>query len=273
METLLFFHGGPGLNSNPEQKILTDKYRKAGIDLICWNEPSELRGTYERNFPETRQEQLLHSAERFLLDNYDGGPICIMSHSMGSQTVCWLLNKHQDKVKAVFLSAPCFDIFDADKNIFKMIENDFQKHGNETVSQNLRSIISKFSENIYDSIINGWKIILENPRLFDYYWLDKDKKDKYLSFFSDPHFTLDFDGFFEIRKTYKNVTLHKTEKRITIFHSKQDPITPNISADYNILKYFPNLKLYNMQKSLHYPHIEESDKVLEIILDTIKGKY
>ncbi len=271
METLLFFHGGPGLNSNPENQLLKNPYREKGIDLICWNEPSKLRGTIDETV--TRQQQLLNSAEQFFLSCYNGKPISVMSHSMGSQTVFWLIKRHPDKVKAIILIAPCFDIFTTDKQIFKLIEKDFQQNADEMRSENLRNIIAQFEEDIYANVINGWKIVLENPRLFDYYWMDKDKRDLYLSFFQDPFFKLDLEGFFAIRKTYKNILPCMTDHKTIIFNGKKDLITPAISKENDILKNFTMMKIFSVQKAMHYPHIEEMDKVLNIIRNMLKEEF
>ncbi|WP_407481529.1 alpha/beta fold hydrolase [Elizabethkingia meningoseptica] len=269
METLLFFHGGPGLNSNPEQQILAKSYENRGIEFKGWNEPSSLRDTFDENFSGTRFEQLLENAEKFLLKNYNGKPIYLMGHSMGCQTIAWLLQKHNDKIKAIFMSSPCFHIYEADKNIFTIIQKDYQEHGDEIASKKMSAIIHSVSEIFDESIINGWNIALENPRILNYYWNDKDNQAKYFSYFSAPEFSLDIESFFEVRKSFIDTGLFPFNKPVIVFYSEKDSIITLEKENETIIKYFSNVAMHKMENSFHYPHIEETERVLEIIVNEV----
>ncbi len=269
METLLFFHGGPGLNSNPEQQILAEIYRKREINFKGWNEPSSLRGTFDEYFSGTRFEQLLDSAEKFFLKNYNGNSLYLMGNSMGCQILIWLLNRHTDKIKAIFMSSPCFQIYEADKNILDVIQKDYQKNGNETAAKKLSDIITSISGKTYDNIISGWKIALENPRLLDYYWFDRENQTKYFSYFSVPEFSLDMESFFEVRNSFSDIELFPVNKPVCIFYGEKDPVFVLRKEIDTITQYFSDFTIHIMDRSLHYPHIEEAEKVLEIIVNEI----
>ena len=40
---ILFFHGGPGLNSSPENEVINPIARRSNRNIYFWNEPSLLR--------------------------------------------------------------------------------------------------------------------------------------------------------------------------------------------------------------------------------------
>ncbi len=270
METLLFFHGGPGLNSNPEQHMLTEIYKNKGIEFKGWNEPSTLRGSFDNDFANTRFKQLLDSAEKFLLKNYNGKAVYLMGHSMGCQTIIELLRKHNDKIKAIFMSSPSFHIYEADKNIFTFIQEDYDNHNDKINSEKLKKIILNISGKFDNNTIKGWETVLENPRALDYYWCNRDTQLKYYKHFISPEFSLDIEGFLEVRKSFTDVELFISDKKVIVFYSEKDSIVLAKKESATIKKYFSNLTTYNMEKSVHYPHIEEAEKVLDIIINEIK---
>ncbi len=265
METLLFFHGGPGLNSNSEQQILTEDYKSRGLAFKGWNEPSSLRGTFNSDFPGTRFEQLLDSAEKFLFNNYNGRPVYLMGHSLGCQTVARLLQKHSDKIKAVFMSAPCFHIFEADKNIFTFVQKDYEDHGDTIVSEKMKQIISSFSESFDSNIQTGWELALQNPRTFNYYWNNKSSQVSYFSHATTPEYSIDAESFLEVRKSFADIELFACDKKTIIFYSEKDPVITPEKEKAVITKHFSKLAIYNTDASSHYPHIEETEKILNII--------
>ena len=43
MQKIIFYHGGPGMNGNPERHLLTEPLKRAGVELVCRDKPSRLR--------------------------------------------------------------------------------------------------------------------------------------------------------------------------------------------------------------------------------------
>ncbi|GAA4318373.1 alpha/beta hydrolase [Compostibacter hankyongensis] len=269
MEQLLFYHGGPGLNSNPERNMLAPLYKRHGLDLRVWNAPSALRNTLPAGFKGDRFEQLLQDAESFLLEHYQGKPLFVLGHSMGGQVVAWLLQKHAEKIKIAFMSAPCFRVFSADRNIFSLMERDCVLNNDDVGAEKMRSVIRNLSGSFDDNNISGWQFLLSNPGIFNHYWHHRDRQVSYFSHFVSPEYIMDVDGFFETRKDFIDVEVAPSSVKTIVFFGLQDAVVNLDEARATIHDNFSDLKVYKMPYSAHYPHIEEMNEVLNIIRETI----
>jgi hypothetical protein len=96
MTKILFYHGGPGLNGNPERKILAPLYQQQGIELCVWDEPSTLRAAENSQYLPVTFEHYLNSASDFLLQHYAGEPLTIMGHSFGTSAIAGLLSADRE---------------------------------------------------------------------------------------------------------------------------------------------------------------------------------
>ena len=87
MNSIVYVHGGPGFNSNPEKNLLGEAL---GIgdsqEVHYWNEPSRLRGTAS---DAVTIQTCAASLESLLLDCYNrtGLGSIVVAHSFGIQTV------------------------------------------------------------------------------------------------------------------------------------------------------------------------------------------
>lgn len=265
MRKLLFFHGGPGLNSNPERHMLRSLYEQHGIILCTWDEPSGLRGTANTSGGQTRFEQLLKSAEDFLLMHFESDSIAVAGHSMGCQIVAWLMQRHNDKIKTVFMIGPCFHLYNADRRVFNFIAGDLKKEHNLAAHEKMQSIINNISGRFDDNAAAGWQLALSNAHLFDFYWSNNQLQQTYLSYFTAPQFSVDTESFFEVRKSYYAPELTQRGEKTVIIHASSDNVM-SIDEDISLIKNkFPANKVYALEGRTHFIHIEEARSVLDII--------
>lgn len=272
MEQLLFFHGGPGLNSNPERLLLTEMYQASGIELCTWDEPSALRGTLSDNNPSTRFEQLLQSAADFLLQHYKGQPLSLMSSSMGCQIITRLLENYPDKIKKIFFSGPCFHTRKSDLRLFRLIIADYRNKGDDASAEQLQKVVQNASSIFGANEITGWNLVLSHPLFFDHYWHNPDLGNRYLECFTAPDYSMDPDGFFAGRASMVPPAPQKYPSKAVVFYGTSDKITDLPSEIATIEELFPHHSIIKMERSGHFPHVEEAATVLEIIRQEIERR-
>jgi pimeloyl-ACP methyl ester carboxylesterase len=167
MVKILFFHGGPGLNSNPENKLLRDRFAQNEIDLICWNEPSALRVDGPTPNREHAYGGFLSSAEDFLLAHYDSKPLTLMAHSFGAHPACFLAKKHPDKIAKIIFISTDIGLPVTDRNMFTFSMLDFKEHG-DALHLELQKVLDRYTGKFDLNAEKGFELFVQNPRWFDY---------------------------------------------------------------------------------------------------------
>src|SRR4051794_19835134 len=123
----LYFHGGPGLNSNPEKHLIGPDLARAGFDVVYWNEPSTFRPGGAPFQPSGAYENYLHQAELFFLEQSGECPVLLIGHSFGAHAVAHLGERYPEKTAGLIYISPDLSIQDADLNMFRFIQQDFQR--------------------------------------------------------------------------------------------------------------------------------------------------
>lgn len=259
---ILYFHSGPGLNSNPEKNLLTDKFKAKGYELKCWNEPSALRP--DEFVTGKGYTDYLNSAEAFLLKHYTGEHLCIIAHSFSANIACYFAQKHPDKLKHIVFVTPNLSPATTDLNTFKFIMADYRANNNSK-ADDLATIIENYTGNFDDNTLNGFLLAGQNPRLFDHYWHNNEVKPLFLSYFTSPEYVLDLEGYLDIRKTWFATSLSGSKIPATVVLGKYDMVISKEVEKRVLERYFDNLTAVEFKASAHYPHAEETDKFLKIL--------
>lgn len=110
---ILYFHGGPGLNSNPEKNLLLSRFKKRGFDPKFYNEPSLLRPNGPPFKEDKAFQNYLDCAEEFLLQHYNKTPLILIGHSFGAHPVCHLIKRHPEKIASVVFISTNLSLADA----------------------------------------------------------------------------------------------------------------------------------------------------------------
>ena len=261
---LLYFHIGPGMNSNPEKNLLLEPFKEAGFDLLLWNEPSVLRN--DNIDPHTNAfQQYLDAAEVFFLKLFNGEPLVIVGHSFGSHAVCYLENRHPEKIKKVVFISSGLSLKNTDINIFTFVKKDFKKDRDKDNAATLQKCIKNYSGAFDSNTTKGFEMLIKNPRLFSYYWFNKDKMKAAMQLYNPPEFGIDLEGFFKVRQSWFERSYPKTIVPAIGIYGKHDIVVSNKVEQSILIQQFPNFKIYELEKSGHFPHIEETEIVLQIL--------
>ncbi|HAZ11633.1 MAG: hypothetical protein A2X86_18075 [Bdellovibrionales bacterium GWA2_49_15] len=255
---VLYFHGAPFFNSNPEKNILVRHFQAAGFELKLWNESSTLI------LRENAFQTYLDSAERFLLENYTGEPLVLVGHSFGSHPVCHLVQKHSAKLSKVFFITPNLDLAAADIGMFTVAMNDFMKHADDRWL-GLQEVLKNYSGNFDQNNEAGFGFLAQNPRFFDCFWLNKERMAAFLPFYAEPGCGMDVVSFLGVRQTMVETTFRNSQIPAVAIFGKHDVVITQDKQLPPIQQRFANLEVHELENSAHYPHIEETDKFLEIL--------
>ncbi|HTM97395.1 MAG TPA: alpha/beta hydrolase [Pedobacter sp.] len=259
---VLFYHGGPGLNSNPEKEILTGEFKAKGYQLICWNEPSSLRST-GLDIQYSFQHYLLN-AEEFLISNYNGTPLIIIGHSFGAQICVYLSQKHPSKIKQIILVSSNLAVKNTDLNTFSFIAADLVEHDDEN-AKIMDDVIQKYTGTFDENTQLGFSIAGQNPRLFDYYWHNKPLMHQFLAHYTSPNYVLDVNAYFQIRKTWFELKAQKSAILVTAVYGKHEQVVSNLVEQKKAREYFNRIEFHDFHHSAHYPHVEEADLFLQLL--------
>lgn len=237
---LIFVHGGPGLNSGPEENLLTQCFDQDD-EIIFWNEPSA---------------STFHSACESLstlIESMGEAKATIIAHSFGAVLVNEILPKVEDRIARLILIAPVSNLAALDKNIISAVSEKVEE---------LRTYLDRFDDGVSFSEERFTYLFKAAcvPELGLKYWHKKDLAAGYQTF---SRFSL--ENFKSIRSTCGLVNLrHKTRVPTDVIYGLHDQIVPSEERT-EVERLYENSKIHIFQNSAHYGHIEEQDLFTKVL--------
>lgn len=247
MKNLLFIHGGPGLNSQAEEKMIESKFRSQGLRISFWNEPSEMRdGVKEISF-DIAIESLVKEFQKFQ------NPPVLIAHSFGAQYALGLINKLGLKNQKVIYICPDLEPLNTDLNIIKLAKNYFEREDKDKFHQ-LEQLTQTFTNSFDEIRIQALGIVGTYQDLFFNYWVDKDVMSTYYSFHTEEY-SFNINSYLTIRATSPLELIENFDRENSlVLYSIHDPIINlNRNFEFTLIK-----------DSGHYPHIEVTDQIIGI---------
>ena len=108
---ILFFHGGPGLNSSPEAEVISPIARRMNRSIYFWNEPSLSRPWGDLFDLNNGFMSWYQSADKFIQSHSNEDmPLHIVAHSFSALPLCYLAKKHERKIQQLTLISPIFSL-------------------------------------------------------------------------------------------------------------------------------------------------------------------
>ncbi|MGN6291301.1 MAG: alpha/beta hydrolase [Chitinophagaceae bacterium] len=265
---ILFYHGGPGLNGQPERMLLTTPFEKAGLELLCWDEPSQLRPDGYPFEPERTFDNFQRSATAFL-DRHASAdePVIVMVYCFSSWIIPNLLALRQEKIQAFCIVSPDFHVEQSDLNVFKNLLGELRMHGEAEKAEQMAQILDGYTYKYDENTEKGWRLAARClPLLFNFYWHDQEIKSHYLQHYKNEY-SIDAENLFCIRRSLSSVDF-VTDIPTLVIYGKHDKIVSLSDEKKKLQNCFTNLRLIEMEGSGHYPHIEQLDEFVSIIRDS-----
>jgi pimeloyl-ACP methyl ester carboxylesterase len=244
----LFIHGGPGLNSNPERKLLLERFSTAGNKIYFWNEPSENRKTYQGP---VSFKTACDSLQKTILDLSQEEQITVIAHSFGAFTLNHILPTVELGLKKIILLCPVTDLNLLDQHILDVGEID-------------SSICMKPHENFSDERFEALAAATVNGRILSHYWNKQELLADYYVHFANTEYQFSLAAFKTIRETCHNsIVNNPTHIETSVIYGIHDPFI--LSEEFLRLKeVYTNANVYLFEESAHYCHIEEPEKFAAI---------
>lgn len=277
-DTLFFIHGGPGLNSEPENQLLKPYLDSKQYTSYFWNEPSKLRSPPRQNNYKTKLkvEGISYSDTLKSLYSYFKGicnleksvegncKITVIAHSFGTVLAKELLLAFPQNIKKLILIAPVYNLNLADKQILKLAAKGLINESKVEYGEKILALLPKLNTAFDANKIQAFNIALQYTSLFSHYFHSQVNLNRYFSYLANDY-QFDLDNFFNIRITMPKISIDRLEipieEKISVhaYFGETDPIS-NMEQQYPILKKtFKNLKITRVPHAGHFVHLEAMD--------------
>jgi len=195
-------------------------------------------------------------------------PVTVIGHSFGSHVVDYLCARHPDRARLAVFIAPALSLQHCDANMLSIVRDDFRREGDPRAEE-LDEVLDAYTGRFDDNTVRGMRLLLENPRLFSYYWRDHDRMAAYLPCFEEPRYGIDLDSFFRVRESHRMTPHHRSSVPALAVVGAHDRII-SADAEFEMLRSrYAHLTVETFGVSAHYPHIEETGRFLDLLGDSI----
>ncbi len=256
MREVLFIHGGPGLNSEPEKRLLSSHLKE--FKTHFWNEPSELRG---QKISTNAYQDWLNSIKKMQPENS-----ILIANSFGSLGALHLIEQEIKLKKIVFLS-PTIQLHQVFLKMIELAIFDFQKRNDDKANeiQKLKNTISSF----YDSSMQkALDLTFQDPDLFPHYWQNYKILGEWGAILGEQEFQFDFQSqkavLNNLKDKFTELPSLKSNARVTVIYGENDPVwlDSNISLFQSMFK---DIKFHKFEDCGHFPHLENKELFIKVI--------
>ena len=264
---ILFIHGGPGLNCEPEREILTPHLAAAGLNYVFWDEPSNLRGDDGIFQPAHAYEHWLNSLRRKVEQER---PYVLVALSFGAAAVIDLLNDYSmDSIGDVLFIGPTIDMNRVFKTMMSFSIADLRTLSPQQ-AKDLEHCLNTTKAFWDNSMQEGLRLVWGNPQLLTHYFVKPDNLTAWATNFSKPRFQIDFES--------QNCVLDDFAKRrgqgpgtkrfsipVTVLHGEKDPVFAREDVTRLIQPRFKTLTLQAFKRCGHFPHLEDVPAFINLL--------
>lgn len=262
---LVFIHGGPGLNSNPERVILTQPLIDANISYYFWDEPSRLRSDGHAFKTEMAYTNALNSiAETIRLHR----PKVLVAGSFGAQLCLDFLAsfKPKEDLKILFVS-PVFDLYKAHRRVVSLALECF-----ETTEPEKFLRLKKFENEIRSVWDTPMKSALalawEAPKLPTLYFCDQSLVGQWYGSMSDEKYGIDPVSQEAVLSEFEKRSVGRPQvmnNKVTCLVGDSDPFIDQDSIQAIIETCFRSTENIIFKHSGHFPHLESRDHFVKLL--------
>jgi pimeloyl-ACP methyl ester carboxylesterase len=266
----LFVHGGPGFNSYSEKKLLEPLFQRENAAIDFWNEPSLFRPKGEAFSEKNAFSNWYHSLGR-KLEGYRKleQKVAIIGHSYAANGLVRVLDEYSDVVSGVTIISSALNIYDTYKRI-ALLGRDLHQKENQEKAREIDLALSA-SKTFFDPpLVQAIILAAELPTLFDYYWTNKTQMVRAREAATEAEAQFDFQSFMSVNS---DLAAHLSQPKILAFDGlvrvvfgENDPIVKMEREKAILISTFKNLELHRFKESSHYPHLEDSERFLEVVL-------
>lgn len=269
MRKTFYIHGGPGLNSAPEKKMLSSGFKDKAHDVYFWNEPSAQRSTKKENQISSVQDPFsayLKALEEEFLQFSDGEKTQVIALSFGAIGAHHLASRFESKISRIGLISPAHHL---KQTLFNIIQTSASlQHPKAAIIFEL--LKESHPERLCDEPFeNALTLAFENPNVLPLYFENPDAFQNTLLAWQQPGFAPDFVSLFSVLKALDRFGIEKIYSRnlkistLTLFGQK-DLFCP-VDAERKAVDelYTKDNHFLTLENARHYAHLDRSELFLK----------
>ena len=262
--TYLYFHGGPGLSSIPDQALL--KRMTQDLHLEFWNEPSNLRPKVSDPFEADQAfRNWMGSAENFVLSHWmkESGPLFLVAHSFASLPLLQIAKRHEKKIEGVMLVSPVLDMARTFSSVLARAQRDLAQAESPVVQDLVNNI--EASKSPFDGpMIQALEYALADSDLLLHYWKDQDVMADWQSVLvSDSQAGIDLRAWKAVLQDlyWENPYLHMEalDIPVAVISGMEDHFADRFNIE-RFLGMNPQGRYESWARCGHYPHLEDGEE-------------
>jgi pimeloyl-ACP methyl ester carboxylesterase len=261
MQSVLFAHGGPGLNSYAELGVIQPKLAEKNMNWNEWHEPSTLRTSGDAWSEEAPFANSLKSFTSKL--NSIDGKVHVVGHSFGAGIALLAAQANPAKVARVSLIAPAICYYETYVRLMKLAYGDLEM-ANHPGCERLADAIERTTALCDEEMLAGLEIALQDPALLGHYWKRKEALQLAASFLAKPEAQVDGPGFFavvqDVARTHGNRLKLENwlEMDVRVLWGSDDPVCNKEEESTHLRALGITFSETTLDAS-HYVHLDDVD--------------
>lgn len=135
-------------------------------------------------------------------------------------------------------------------------------------AEKIRALLSESEIFLDKPMMQALNLALEDPLLFTHYWLNKDAMARYFGAWANNNAQADLESFWAVMEDFADTTPlgQRIDVPARIVLGKHDRII-DMQAELSACEWlFPKAQIHMFDESAHFPHLEEPERFLDVML-------
>lgn len=151
-----------------------------------------------------------------------------------------------------------------------MWKSDFECDANPRATD-MAEVIGQFSGKFDENSERGFALGLENPRIFDSHWYDRESRARFLPRYVEPDYGVDLESFVAVRRSCEPIELVGSPIPAVAFFGRHERVVCKETEIRLLREAYADLTVHELPNSAHFPHVEETEAFLGILGDAMSG--
>ena len=261
----LYFGGGPGWSSLPDQSMLAPALSRGELGMEFWDEPSPLRPDGHTFFTNRAFHNWMFSASQFLNESLSRySEVGVITHGFSTLPILKIIESQNLKVDQLVLISPYVDIYSYQKRLVQLSIQDFARLEDTPSASQLKLLLGQSRELFDWSIQQALQVSFHNPYLFDHFWQDLDLRDLWLLNMEDKESQLDLVSWQAVNQDLVQVMGRlgldsPLSISTTVIIGERDPICKEALVQKELSKLLNRFEVRVFPNCSHFPHLESPD--------------
>jgi pimeloyl-ACP methyl ester carboxylesterase len=274
---ILFAHGGPGLNCEPERRGLALLLASRGLDCTYWDEPSALRPALSdvpfrdtnayRNWLQSLDVEITRCAPKVLVG--------ISFGALGVMDYLKMRTSLVPSLRHVVMIAPTLNLNRVFQKMMQLSEGDFAK-SQPDLAVRLRALRGE-TRAFWDAPMReALALVWQNPQLLTHYSNDTEILRRWGEAFARPGYEIDFASQNAVladmaKAPPPSLTDGSLPLPLAVLYGTMDPVFDLQDVKEIVRTNFTDCRFEKWEGVGHFPHLERPEEFVRF-LEQITGR-